>query len=563
MLHRDHADEPQTAAGTQIELGEREPDEHDLSRPQGIKEVNPTESEIPRPTDLPAIEKPQTNTEAYSSFTVTQKRLIILAGTLAGFLSPLTGSIYYPAITTIAKDLKVSTSAINVTVTTYLIVQGLAPMIIAGFSDNCGRRPAFILCFVIFMAANLGLGLQNSYVALLILRMVQSGGSSGTIALSQGVVGDTITSAERGSYIAITSITGILGPTLSPILGGILSQYLGWHSVFWFLLIFAGVSFLLIGLFMPETCRRVVGDASFPGPWLNWNLTDHWRHARRARQGVKVDEEKLAALRANYSLSFPNPLGTLAVLGNLETFLILLSCGFAFACFYAISTGASRAFHTLYGFDDLYVALMFIPIGVGGTISAFTTGRLVDWNYRRHAKRLGFPVVRNRQQDLIDFPIEKARLEIALPLFYLGAAAVLGYGWMMDHKISLAGPIIMLFILGYALTASFQTLNVLIIDIYPGRAATATAANNIMRCELGAAATAAIGPMSEAMGNGWAYTLLALLFVATSPCLWLVQARGMKWRKQKRDKEKRKEQEKKEKALQQAEAIEATGPSRR
>lgn len=555
MLHRDYPDKPQTAAGSEIELSETSTNEHDVPQSQGSKEVKSTESEIPRSNDLPAIEKPQTNTEAYSSFTVTQKRLIILAGTLAGFLSPLTGSIYYPAISTIAHDLKVSTSAINVTVTTYLIVQGLAPMIIAGFSDNCGRRPAFILCFVIFMAANLGLGLQNSYVALLVLRMVQSGGSSGTIALSQGVVGDTVTSAERGSYIAITSITGILGPTLSPILGGILSQYLGWHSVFWFLLIFAGVSFLLIGLFMPETCRRVVGDASYPGPWLNWNLTDHWRHARRAEQGIEVDREKLAALRANYSLTFPNPLGTLAVLGNLESFLILLACGFAFACFYAISTGASRAFHTLYGFDDLYVALMFIPIGVGGTVSAFTTGRLVDWNYRRHAKRRGFPVVKNRQQDLIDFPIERARLEIALPLFYLGAAAVLGYGWMMDHKISLAGPIIILLILGYAITAAFQTLNVLMIDIYPGKAATATAANNIMRCELGAAATAAIGPMSEALGNGWAYTILALLFVATSPCLWLVQAKGMNWRKQKREKQKRRERERQDKARKDGEAV--------
>jgi len=549
MANRVNPNEPQTAVRSQIDTDKPITKEVAGLQPQEIKEVHPTDVEIPQPTVLPPVEKPQTDTEAYSSFTVTQKRLIILAGTLAGFLSPLTGSIYYPAISTIAKDLNVSSSAINVTVTTYLIVQGLAPMVIAGFSDNCGRRPAFILCFVIFMAANLGLGLQNSFVALLILRMVQSGGSSGTIALSQGVVGDIITSAERGSYIAITSITSILGPTLSPILGGVLSQYLGWHSVFWFLLIFSGVSFILIALFMPETCRKVVGDGSFPGPRPNWNLTDRWRHATRAKQGLEVDQQKLAALRANYKFFFPNPLRTLLVLTDLETFLILLTCGFALACFYAISTGASKAFASLYGFDDLYVALMFIPIGVGGIISAFTTGRLVDWNYRRHANRLNMPVVKNKQQDLIDFPIERARLEIALPLFYLGAAGVLGYGWMMDHKISLAGPIIMLFILGYALTASFQTLNVLLIDIYPGKAATATAANNILRCELGAAATAAIGPMSEAMGNGWAYTTLALLFLATSPCLWLVQARGMKWRKQKREKQKRREIEKQESAV--------------
>ena len=110
--------------------------------------------------------------EAFSVFTTKQKRLIVLAGSTAGIFSPMTGSIYYPAITTIARDLHVTNTQVNLTVTTYLIVQGLAPMMIAGFSDNMGRRPAYVLCFVIYIVANLALGLQNNYVALLILRMV-------------------------------------------------------------------------------------------------------------------------------------------------------------------------------------------------------------------------------------------------------------------------------------------------------------------------------------------------------------------------------------------------------
>lgn len=59
--------------------------------------------------------------------------------------------------------------------------------------------------------------------------MLQAAGSSGTIALANGMVGDCITSAERGKYIAYASMGNLLGPTLSPILGGLLSQYLGWH----------------------------------------------------------------------------------------------------------------------------------------------------------------------------------------------------------------------------------------------------------------------------------------------------------------------------------------------
>ena len=109
------------------------------------------------------------------------------------------------------------------------IFQGLGPMMIAGFSDRAGRKPAYIACFSIYMIANLALALQNNYIALLLLRMLQAGGSSGTIVLSNGLVGDLVASSERGKYIAFASVGLILGPSLSPLLGGIISEFLGWH----------------------------------------------------------------------------------------------------------------------------------------------------------------------------------------------------------------------------------------------------------------------------------------------------------------------------------------------
>lgn len=400
------------------------------SAPSSIPEIESESEKQPDPTMLPPSELTKVETQAFSVFTTNQKRLIVLTASLAGFFSPLSGSIYYPALNTIAEDLGVSSSKANLTVTTYMIIQGLAPMITAGFSDGAGRRPAYIFCFVIYIAANLGLALQNDYAALMVLRCLQSGGSSGTIALANGVVGDLITSAERGSYIAFASISSILGPTLSPIIGGLISQYWNWHGIFWFLLAFGGCFFVPLLLFLPETCRKVVGDGSIPPPTLNMNITDKIRHANRAKSGIPLDEEKLEEYRKNYKLTFPNPLKTLVVLTDLESAIVLLGAGLALADFYAISTGASTAFRKVYGFNDLEVSLMFLPIGAGGILSAFTTGKLVDWNYRRHARIHNLVIDKKRQQDLTNFPIEKARLEIALPLFYLGAASVMGYGWV-------------------------------------------------------------------------------------------------------------------------------------
>lgn len=115
----------------------------------------------------------------YSGFTNLQKRKIALLVAFATMFSTLSSFIYYPCIDSIAKDLGVTVELINVTITSYMVVSGIAPAIIADFADIVGRRPIYIIIFIIYFVANFGLATQRSYPALLILRMVQSAGISG------------------------------------------------------------------------------------------------------------------------------------------------------------------------------------------------------------------------------------------------------------------------------------------------------------------------------------------------------------------------------------------------
>lgn len=182
---------------------------------------------------------------AYSVFTTTQKKVLVLSASLGAIFSPMSTTIYLPALNQIASDLKVDSTKINLTVTTFLvchllmivvrfliclqIMQGIAPMMVAGFSDTAGRRPTYNFCFTVYIAANIGLALQRNYAALLVLRCLQSAGASGTVALANGVVADLVTSAERGTYIAYTSVTSVLGPIIGPVTGGLIAQYRGWQ----------------------------------------------------------------------------------------------------------------------------------------------------------------------------------------------------------------------------------------------------------------------------------------------------------------------------------------------
>ncbi len=76
--------------------------------------------------------------EIYSIFTVRQKKMILMAGSFAAFFSPLSSNVYFPALNTIAKDLHVSISQINSTITTYQVGTILFPpnpMLLVGSNE--------------------------------------------------------------------------------------------------------------------------------------------------------------------------------------------------------------------------------------------------------------------------------------------------------------------------------------------------------------------------------------------------------------------------------------------
>ena len=301
----------------------------------------------------------------HSVFTTNQKRFIVFMASWAGFFSPVSGQIYFPALNALSTDLKVSNTLINLTLTSYMIFQGLAPTLIGDLADTMGRRPAYFACFIIYIAANIGLALQNSYAALFVLRCFQSSGSSGTIAMASGVVSDIATASERGSYMGFTLAGSLLGPAVGPVLGGILAQFLGWRSIFWFLMIMGSAFFIVFAIFFPETARNQVGNGSIPPKGYSMSLMNYLaiRKVRNAEQTEKLEivqtREELPATK----LRFPNPLSSLHVLWDVENALLLFYNAFLFAGFYDITAAIPSQFAEIFGFNELQIGLCYIPAG--------------------------------------------------------------------------------------------------------------------------------------------------------------------------------------------------------
>lgn len=429
------------------------------------------------------------------------------------------------------------------------IFQGLAPSFIGSFSDGYGRRQAYIIAFVIYLGANIGLALQDSYSALMVLRCLQSAGSSGTIALGSAVVADLTTRAERGKYIGYAGMGIALGPALGPVIGGLLDHFFGWRAIFWFLVILSGTCFVIVLIVFPETCRAVVGNGSVLPPRWNWPLWAFVVPKSRFRGATyPPDPSTIQVLKHR-----PNPISSLRIATQREAGLILLYGGLLFSGYMAVLSTLSTQLSSRFGFNSIQVGLCYLPLGMGSISSRFTVGKLLDWNFRREARIQGMTIQKNRQQDIEKFNIERARLTISIPMIYFGSLCILAYGWVMQFRTALAGPMVMLFFTGMATTGAFNALSTLIVDVNHHSAATAVAANNFCRCLMGAATTAFVSPLISAIGLGWTATLIAGLWVLFSPMLWLVYRQGHGWRQ----KAALKQQQKDEKSKSTSESHEA------
>ncbi|TDZ54894.1 Itaconate transport protein [Colletotrichum trifolii] len=504
------------------------------TQPQTDEKQDPTPSPAsPDNQDDPESLSRQPSGPAYSTFSPSTKRWVAFMAAVACFVPPMSANIYYPVLAPIADDLHVTTALVNLTVTSYMILQAISPTLFGDFGDMAGRRPAFLVAFAIYLVANVGLAVQRSYAALLVLRMLQSGGSSGAIALGFAMVADISVSSERGKYMGIVGAGINVGPTLGPVLGGVLTQYFGWPSIFWFCFVLVGFWLVAYALFIPETCRNVVGNGSVPVKGWNRPLMDVFRH----RGGDGVQRNREPADRAGMKWRFPNPLRAVKIIFEKEMALILIYNSLLYVAFIDVAATLGTLFREIYGFNDLQLGLCYLPYGAGCCAASLGQGYVLDWNYRRIARKIGFTIDHKRGDDLSRFPIEKARLQPVYPAVVVGLVTLVAYGWVLQVETSAAAPLVLQSIIGLTITGSFSIMNTLIVDLFPEAPATATAANNLVRCTMGAVGTAVIEYMISGMGRGWSFTFLAALCAVLSPMLFVVVTRGPRWRNERRTKE--------------------------
>ncbi|PVH74176.1 chloramphenicol resistance protein, partial [Cadophora sp. DSE1049] len=390
-----------------------------------------------------------------------------------------------------------------------------------------GRRPVYLVPLSLYFCANVGIALQNSFVSLLLLRMLQSAGISGTFSVAYGVIADIATPAERGAFVAALSFGITTAPSFGPLLGGILAYGAGWRWIFWLLSIMSAIVLLLIVLTLPETARSVVGNGSIPPPkWSRPLIPKVMRPWKKESPDTSTIDYK--------KKGFPNPLKALVVLSRLDTAVTITAGGILYMIFCASVASLSTTLIDIYRLNELEAGLIYLPYGASCLVSTLLSGKLVDRDYRIVAKKYGLPIDKVAGDDLSGFPIEEARMRSIFAPTFLAMFSMVGYGWAVHHHAHLSIPLILQFTTGLGIQTCFNYNNTLLIGINHKAPATAQASFNLVRCIMAALATGVVQYMIDGIGFGWSFTVFGgPAFISAS--LYFVEMKwGIRWRVGKR-----------------------------
>lgn len=140
-----------------------------------------------------------------------------------------------PALQTIAEEFGISQAKANMTLSIAILAFAFGPIVLAPLGEVFGRRPVWLACSAWFTIWNMVCGFANSDGLLLAARLLAGLGSSAEFAVSMPVLGDLWSPEQRGHSFAIATFLPLLGPAIGPIIGGFITESIGYRWIFWVL----------------------------------------------------------------------------------------------------------------------------------------------------------------------------------------------------------------------------------------------------------------------------------------------------------------------------------------
>ncbi|KAI9266772.1 major facilitator superfamily domain-containing protein [Phascolomyces articulosus] len=456
--------------------------------------------------------KSNNSTANARSFSRLRKLTIITIVSVAGTTTSLISTVYYPALVQMQEYFQTTDTAINASVAIYVFLIGFSPVIWSSFSDVYGRRPIYLISFMIAIVGSVCCAVSVNIAMFIAFRAVAALGSSSCLSLGAATIGDIFESHQRGRAFSYYMTGPLLGPALGPIIGGGLNQALGWRSIFWFVTILNSCVWLATLLFLPETRYTLKSEASAsmtpPATAETDNTTEKANDQPKKRKII-------------------NPLESLGLLRNLNIALSAWFIGILFMVYYLMNVNFTRVYTVQYGFNSSLVGLFYLPCAIGNVLGGWIGGQASDRLYMKRAKNHTGPAYPEMRLGGLFF-------YGSITMQLLGFAA---YGWCVQYNIHFSAGLVFLFFVGLALGAQNITTSTYMVDCFRDRSASVTACNNFMRYTMSGISSLVAADLGRVLMPGILYTLCGAVLFLFGGCIVYIQTKGAKKAKQRQQEE--------------------------
>jgi multidrug resistance protein len=478
--------------------------------------------------------------------------MITFVVAVAAAAAPMGSSIILPALGDITAEFNSSPTIVNLSVAMYMLSMSIFPLWWSSFSETLGRRTIYLSSFVLFLIFNILSAVSTNIAMFIVTRLLSGGAAASVQAVGAGTIADVWEVKERGRAMGIFYLGPLCGPLVSPILGGVLTQELGWRSSQWALAIFGGALILFILFCLPETLatRKPLIQAAEADVEANINekSTNEMRpplDRTTTKQSVAIKSKTyLSVLRR----VFLDPLRIILYLRFPAVAICVAYASITFGSLYMLNISVQRTFSDApYNYSVIIVGLLYIPNSTGYFIASLFGGRWVDNIMHREARKAG----RFDERGRLRFIPEDRMKENAWIGALLYPSALIMYGWTARYGVNTAAPMVANFFFGvgsmliFALVRAVcflqwetpsrtnvrEQVTTMLTEFMPRKASHGIALNNFVRNVLSCVATIVAEPLMVAIGDGWLFTGLGVICI-TWGCLtiWAMKTFGARWR---------------------------------
>ncbi|KAF2233227.1 MFS general substrate transporter [Viridothelium virens] len=454
------------------------------------------------------------------NWSLWRKTAVTAIVSIIGFVCTMAASIYTPGADQVASEMHVSTAVSLLPLSFYNLGMAFGPIISSPLSETFGRKAVYLTTLPPFALFTLGAGFSQDISSLIVCRFFAGTFGAPGVSIASATIADICAPVNRAIPLSFYYAVPFVGSLSGVLIGGYVVESKGWRWTQWTVLFFTVVTLSSI-IFVRESYKKII---------------------YQRLEGVPVGDR--AAAKSDFLKEFQYFL-TKTIIRPIHMLFtepivgfVCLYASFQFALLYTFVVASPHIFQTTYGFSLGTQGLTFLGFIVGvslSTIPIIVFDRLL---YQRkfaqfthtHALTPSAPsspsspslgTTNPTDPTTTEFPPEHRLYSPMLGSLLLPLGLFL-FAWTTHPSIPALIPILFQGLTIFGSLLVYAGANMYMMDTYgPLYGASATGASSLSRYTLSAAFPLFALPMYEALGTGWATSVLAFGTVAMAPIPWV------------------------------------------